>query len=448
MKNKMILSALTGLFFASTIFANTDKNYIMLGWPAASSAYPIYPVTVYKEKTNGALKQIAYVPDNNQKIFLDQYDSNTSGTYKLYYSSVEGKGALVWHACSIVLANGQVVFSATTCPGVVKPSQQSTGSNVYVLSFGSSNVEWGNPVSAPYPYPKATQYADRKIIFKNNTKYPMIQIGESYCPVFTAPGQQCPNAMKTLNFRQIVRGKSATLTIGDAGLNSAAFFVTGYQKKSGKWIDTGGYGNGENAYATKIELTVQPAITDEKGVKSAVASNLDVSAVDGFNVGVMVYPASHQYCTYTAGAENSGILGAGYFSRGNPLASLISTKQKTLRDLCLQSSQLPSDADPQNAWNLMHFSKSGDFVGCYSPCTYAKANNLDQDTINQFCCPAGSQYGTPGTCLAPVNMSYTGNLHQHSRHLYAFSYDDANGDFGCPGDADFVVEFISEVVPM
>lgn len=435
MKNiKKLLSiwsvgVLVFFFVTSVSMASTTKNYLMWQMPS-TVAFPVY---VY---SGGA--QIDYLYGTTQQAFLGEYDpSSTNGTYELYYKA----SASTWKSCEFVIKKGVVDINKTSCPGAVINSPVSK-SNVYTVAFGASS--WpGNKTPVK---PVNTDYGKRKITFKNETKYSMIRIGE-VCT--KSVNLHNPNCINTQNLFQIAQGKSIDFLVDEkskekshfpAGIDSYAFTLTAYKDKTGNWVKTGGYNAGGTPYATKIELTSKPVTTNaNKEQFPQGATNFDVSAVDGYNISIKAYPQNSTYCTYTVPPENSNILGAGYYSKKNPLGALYIEES-----ICKASSQLP--ANGKGAWELTLNSKNGDFKGCMSPCTYAKINK--SASKNLFCC--AGKYDTPGTCDQPAgkkganNSTYVTNLNPPtSNHIYRFAYDDAVGDFACPAETDFVISFMS-----
>ncbi|QEY17580.1 hypothetical protein D0C16_17265 [Cellvibrio sp. KY-GH-1] len=445
------LALATG-FIYNTQAAETSANASnFLMWQLPNTVN--FPVYVYK---SGA--QTDYIYGQTQQAFLGSYPSGSDGTYTLFYQSANsGPSASFssasssslannWVSCVLALKKGAVDSSATTCPGVVI-NNPVTGSNVYTVAFGAS--PWpGNAVPVS---PINQDYGNRKITFKNNSAYANIQIG-MVCTQSVNPNN--PNCQNTQNLLQISNGNSADFFVDSktqegqnfpAGLNSYAFTVTAYQTtSSAAWVNTGGYQAGGTPYATKIELTSAPVSTQQGAQYPQGATNFDVSAVDGYNISVKAYPAKPTYCTYTVPPENSNILGAGLYSNGSSLGELTISE-----NLCLQSSQLPPTASNSQqssstgAWNLA-VKNSNNFQGCMSPCTYAKVyGNSAQD---MFCC-AGS-FNTPATCDQPSgqlganNSTYVTNLNPPvSSRVYRFAYDDAIGDFACPAETDFIIEF-------
>lgn len=452
--HKKIIRLLCCLPLATGLLANTcvaessanPTNYLMWQLPSTVN----FPVYVYK---GGA--QSDYLYGQTQQAFLGSYPSGSDGTYTLYYqpanssssSATNSSIANTWASCVLALTSGAVDNSNTTCPGVVI-NNPVTGSNVYTVAFGAS--AW--PVNSVPVSPTNQDYGKRKITFKNNSAYAAIQIGQ-VCTKSVNPNN--PNCKNTQNLAQITKGSSFDFYVDNkaaekkyfpAGLNSYAFTVTAYQKTAtSNWVNTGGYNAGGTPYATKIELTSQPVITTQGAQFPQGATNFDVSAVDGYNISVKAYPAKATYCTYTVPPENSNILGAGYYSEKNSLGELAISE-----NLCLKSSQLPASngssqqSSSVSAWDLTVKNNANEFQGCMSPCTYAKANKSSGQDM--FCC-AGS-YNTPATCdqaegqLGANNSTYVTNLTPPvSNRVYRFAYDDAIGDFACPAETDFIIEF-------
>lgn len=426
----LCIAIITSLLFASPVLASTTQNYLMWQMPTKPVAFPVY---IYSNGT-----QVDYLYGPTQQAFVGPYSSQTKGTYQLYY---QGDGT--WHSCTLTLAQGVIDSINTTCPGAVvnkpvsiKLDDRTVTSNVYTVALGA--IEWPGK-SAPKD-PQQTKYDDRTITFMNDTQYPTLQVGE-VCTVSKNPSNS--DCVNTQNLLQIKKGSEKVFTIGEKGLDSYAFTITAYETATGSWVKTGGYGIGERPYATKVEGTTKKVITKNGVEIPKGATNIDVSAVDGYNMGVQVYPMPGQYCTYTVPPENSNLLGADYYSQTQPLAKL----EGNLSQICQNSSQLPS-GQSGTAWNLSLKSLDGKFQGCMNPCTYAKKNSSPQ--ANLFCC-TGQYQGGPETCDQPAgklganNSTYVTNLKPPvSTNIYRFAYDDAIGDHACPADTNFIVKFVSQ----
>jgi hypothetical protein len=439
-----------------SVHAAAVQSYLMWQMPGTGVSFPVY---VY---SGGS--QVAYIPDDTLQVFVGAYDpKTTSGSYQLYY---QNSGS--WYSCSLTLASGSVDSGTTTCPGsVINPpvSQNGAQSNVYTVAMAAT--AWPAAQASP-SNPTQTSYNQRTISFVNNTSYPVIQIGES-CSL-SVGSNSAPSCQNTPSVATIQKNAPYVVTVGTSGLNSAAFYLSSYctadsatacgtgptisQCSSGQppahWVCTGGYFPGQTPYATKIEPTILPVTN---GVPQG-ASNVDVSAVDGYNTGVKFYPAAAAYCTFTVPPENSNVLGAGSYSSSNPLAQVVPESATSLATLCKSSSQLPGPpGQGQTAWTLSLTSSGGAFEGCMSPCTYATMNvgqnGVTTTNVNQFCC-TGS-YDTPGTCdvaagqVGANTSTYNVNIQQSSqfKNVYGFAYGDAGSDYACPPETNFIVEFVS-----
>jgi hypothetical protein len=459
-KKNIIIKNLTVILILGWGFSNTSlaasKDYLMWQIPSSGISLPVY---IYQNN-----KQIDYIPSISLQYFAGEYNpTSTSAKYNLYYK--KGKS---WFGCELVLKKG-IVDSSSTCSGaVINPptTQNGATSNVYTVGFGAS--AWP-AASKPSPKPVSNRYDNRTITFTNNTDYPMIQIGESCNP--SNASNSAPSCQNSAIIATIKKGKSHIVTVGTNGLNSSAFYLSSYCNlktlaKCGKaptiadcsfanpkpptgWVCTGGYFPGQTPYATKIEPTI---LAVSNGVPDG-ASNVDVSAVDGFSLGVKFYPAEDEYCTYTVPPENSNVLGAGYYNIKAPLAQIAPQKSNSLKVQCSNSSQLPAGNSTDTKWDLAKLSKTGDFEGCMSPCTYATANvgknGITQDDADRFCCKGN--YNTPSSCnvakgvIGANTSTYNENIQtsDHFQNVYGFAYGDAGSDYACPPETDFVVEFIS-----
>lgn len=446
-KKSAVLLGLSLLFgVMTTAFAEAQtKQYLMWQMPSTPISYPIY---VY----NSSGTQVGFIPANTLQEFVGEYQPGvTTESYTLYYQDSKS----TWHSCVAALVNGSV--GPSTCPGLTLNKPVPT-SNVWTIGPGA--IAWPAAKTPPVN-PTQTNYNARTITFKNDTDYQYIQIGES-C---STSGNTPDTCQTTLDLAKIAKGESFQLpAVNKDGLNSAAFYITGYctgstadecvkdgKKVEKNWVSTGGYGPGEVPYATKIEPTILPVTNNVPNG----ASNIDISAVDGYNFGVVLYPETSQggaYCTYTVPPENSNVLGAGYYDESAPLAKVMPTDgMQSLENLCKNSSQLPVGYDGKDKpWNLVKLDSNNNFQGCMSPCTYATIHyGTGSKNANRFCC-AGT-YSSPATCdVAPGDVgantsTYTTNVlsSPEFQNVYPFAYGDAGSDYACPPETNFVVKFVS-----
>lgn len=412
-------------------------NLLMWTLPGTKIQYPVY---VYKSGT-----EVSYIPSASAQVFIGSYPTNSTppapggddGVYNLYYQSGGS-----WYGCSVGLLNGAIVSSQTTCQGTVINQPHASTSNVYTLAMGA--YTWP-AVTAPTSPSAPTGYTNRSIQFINNTNHSYIRI-QGTCLSLAA----CSNGY---DVSLANGGGSATINVGSAAMTSGAFYVTGFCNggtcgtyPTGPWVATGGHTGSDNGgfvYATKVEPTF---LVINSGTPTG-ASNIDVSAVDGYNIGVKLYPTGTfggNYCTYTVPPENSNILGAQLYSSTSVLAQV--PLNTALQTLCQNSSQLPPSSTATK-WILSVI--NGSFAGCMSPCTYAKKTyGASSQEANQFCC-TGS-YNTPATCdvtsatqVGANTSTYTVNVYNTFQNVYPFAYGDAGSDYACPADTSFVADFIT-----
>lgn len=414
-------------------------QYLMLRLPATPIAYPVYvyqaPLTAPTNQT-----QIDYITTPSQQVFLGRYDSTNNNVYYLYYQQA-GK----WYNCQFTFSNmqlsnvagctGVVINQPPSGTGIVNNKSQTVTSNGWPLTMGAyawapNNIAPTNPVPTNFS-------AQRTITFINKTQYPAIQIGMA-CTVAKNPSNPtCQNTNALFGTSGITQGNAKAVNIPQQGLISSAFYVSAYESTTdGPWQQTGGYYAGQQPYATKFEPTWQNAGAPDPitQVPSVIPTNIDMSAVDGFNFGAILYPTTPTYCTFTIG-EGSNIMGVGYYSQSNPLAQLVPTPALPLTQLCTNSTT--------NGWDLSAYAASENSTGCQSPCSYAKLNlSSDVDTVDRYCCKG--KYGAQALdCYGPglgSSSNYVTQLTENATHVYTFAYGDADGDYGCPGMSNFVVE--------
>ncbi|MCX7125703.1 MAG: hypothetical protein NTU49_08190 [Gammaproteobacteria bacterium] len=435
------------------VLSKAAASYLRLSVPASQT----FPVYLYQQQANGTLNQLAYIAGSSQLVYLGSYDATTSGNYQLYYSNSASPSG--YDYCTISIAAGKVVSSINQCPGLGAPTAITAlpetiydrslyvQPNVYTLGLAAQ--AWSRAPLAP-PTPQPTNYKQaRTMTFVNNTQYQAIKIDEG-CTVSANPNN--PNCKNATLFT-IPQGKSKVFTVDDpaqegesfpAGLISSSFYVSAYEDSHGKWVETGGYGFLQTAYATLMEATWQGFSNDPNGsgIRWIQEDNIDASTVDGYNFGVRIYPQFPTYCKATIGGKNTNAEGDDLYSEQNPITQLVPQNNESLQDLCNSSSQLQS-GQKSGAWSLAKLSKSGDFQGCYSPCQYATINHLP--SADEYCCHGA--FGGWQSCDAAGfanNSSYVTNMNPPiSQGVYRFAYDDATGDFGCPDMTNYVVSVVS-----
>ncbi|HLB55825.1 MAG TPA: fibronectin type III domain-containing protein [Coxiellaceae bacterium] len=515
----LFLVIFASLFFVGVSFAGTQPNpgYIQFSFPASSANPPVsqvyvnqngtpnlinlsYPVYFYKQSPpNDAMYQISYygaLGDNNNVVPQIPYENNSPMYYVFFQNNNPGANG-TWYYYQVQIVNGQVVSNMQPPQSFTLTPPSSSNANLYTLGYGASvfqpatgNLLPGGPRSF-VPAPQRPRVDNvRNITFVNNTNFPVIQIYETCAsssngspanddlcmqgPIFeikkgesakfpddltaatvNANGGNVPknwnangtDAQKELN-------SVSTSTVRGGGLISANFKISAYKTSvNGPWISV----SSGAPYATLFEATLFPYVLDGSGnFLSVLPSNVDVSAVDGFDFGIKVYP--------TTVFGNSAICeqnnwGDSYDSK-NPLSEMGGSAQSPLDVLCVQSSAgtlvPPSQAstlppDVANLLNLYKTNSSNGFNGCLSPCNYASrvlstyAQNdsspyqtVAQNTINSFC-------GTPAPDSAPASAAsiYVSNMAAYTKHVYSYDYDDSNGDYGCDAMASYTVEFFS-----
>lgn len=411
-------------------------NYLQITPPALVVSYPIYILH------NGTY---TYMPQPSSQVFLGTgnkaYPADTSGLYTLYYETSPGSGS--WRSCTITLTAGGEVGSPTTCPGVVLNQPSASTSNVFTLAIGATAF---SGTSTPSPLPTPPNYGSRTLTFVNNSSNPIYIEGSCQSLASCANGYQ-----ETINSG----GGTATVNISTNSLISGAFFVVakcttalascGTPPTGANWVPIGGHtnqvaDNSDHPYAIKIEPTFQSVTNNIP----AGATNIDVSAVDGFNIHVKLHPDTGRVCTFTVPPQNSGVEGAKFSgpSPSTPLAEIPTSVN--LENICDASSQLPSGNTGQK-WDL-RVPATGNFRGCMSPCTFATKNfGTNDERTQRFCCTGSFDTSetcnqSSGTAIGANTSTYTENVFNNFQNVYPFAFGDAGSDYSCPADASFTVE--------
>ena len=411
----------------------SKNNYLQLSTPQAGVSYPIY---VYSGPS-GSMKQIGFIPNSASPAILGEYTEGMGAIYSLYY---ENSG--MWYGCTLTIQNGQLVSSGSQpcVGGVLNPPAIN---NIYGLGVGALAFPESSAAPSPAPVNPYNNPPLRTITFKNSTGYQSITISEQ-CTAANNPNLPSPTPKHQLGcpsnspIATVDANNSVTFQIPNVGLNSANFYVSGYQPQSGNAVTT------DVGSALLFEGTWSPVPYPG----NEVTSNLDVSAVNGFNIGVSAYPETPAYCTYTI-PNSSGISEIGYYDSIKPMASLALANNLTLQELCTQSSQTVTIDGTQVVLNLLQQDSDGNFQSCLNPCTYVTNQQLNQNIINTYCCI--NAYNTPATCNAQnpgaSNSLFTTNLTKYTHAIYAYAYDDQVGDHACPGLTNFVVDFTTGATP-
>lgn len=145
-------------------------------------------------------------------------------------------------------------------------------------------------------------------------------------------------------------------------------------------------------------------------------STIDISLVNGFNIGAKLSPSQDTAC-YIANSEG----GTPYFMLYKAGSTMATFPRKTL-DL---NAQCPSGSAIGS-------------LGCFSACSYATAYNTSN--VDAYCCLG--DYNTPETCTQPPTTPYVKRVTGNSRRAYSWAFQDYLGTFTCEPGTSFTFTLI------
>jgi hypothetical protein len=409
--------------------------------------------------------QSAGIAANGQYIYLSL--PNQTNYYMLWQT--DSSAATGWRGCILVLDQTAGLTSSNNCPSVSQTSPVET-TQVLPISIGpagsgyiaDSGVPAGAPAQPAQPPDSVVSVAQRTIKFKNSTQYEICLANKGSAVGGSLYNNQSCNGN---GYHDIPSKKSYTHSVSSAGENSFAFAVVGY-KKGGTWIAnakdlqaTGNPSGTPQYYATQLEWTMWPQyaspsgyapggtstytqFTDGEGQAEYTVgmSTVDVSNVNGFNIGVTLYPDP---ATNPNGAlcmrskTEGGSLYWQWYSK-NSAMSIFPYNGQSLKQICNGL----STANFGRSY-VAHDASGKIPAGCNSDCAMANATNTN---VDEWCCIGGS-YGTYQSCSAAIsvaNRPFVSAMHSAARNGYAWAYDDSTGTFTCDPNASFVFE-ITEV---
>lgn len=315
-----------------------------------------------------------------------------------------------WQSCILgVNSQGDLDNANTTCTGTVTSGKPAATNGVPEFSFGAAMFAQATCGTAPAKMSATNTLPARSITFVNGTsaKTVCLQTDSSFeHPECTGAGANkiTPQLPYVIDSSDLVNGN-----------NSGLGQVAAVQAKEGdEWIYTGrGVSANAQVYATNLEYTVWPQHTQS----SMGPTTIDISLVNGFNVGATLTPDRDCVCSVadTEGGTPHFVL----YKAGVPMA-VFPNPQTTIFDyLCPQGSAAPISENNKQ--------------GCYSSCS--KARYYQSANQDQMCCSGA--YNTPSTCIDPPNQPYVQNVDKYSTSVYSWAFNDWRGTFTCESTASF-----------
>lgn len=392
---------------------------------------PVAPTYVYRcdDAACATQRQISYVTvvpaQNGLPSIAPITFLRTGGVETTYAFFQQHPTTHDWHSCKLtVKADGSVNAGAANCSGAGVIPASSTAA-VSVISLGVNFT--AQPTAAPLPAPRARVLtAARQLTFRNDTHYPAICINGSNRFNNMRTGQ-CTGAGDLI----VTKAKPQVIDVPADGINSGAWFVTGYKTSQGHWFKTGRDAGG-NIYSIKMEPTFYPTDNPPTGSgatrysasnHSVGVTNIDSSLVDGYNFGLAIRTSKPTICSHV---NTRGITRYTLYGPNRDMTGLLSehsrTAGHTLKSVC------PED---------LLVNGTGPFKGCYSNCTYAnKSGAADADLV---CCAGAYQQKVQcvNQGLDHNTLPYVESLHANSVNTYTWAYDDTNGDFSCDPNGSF-----------
>jgi hypothetical protein len=313
-----------------------------------------------------------------------------------------------WQSCILGITADGRLDTATTCVGTVAtPAQGADG----VPSFTEGAAMFANATCQNDPPNKTdpsqtNTLPSRSLTFINGTSAPKICLQTDSSFEHDECSKANPISQKSAGGEPFVIDSSSFINGYNSGVGQVAAFEV-----NGNWTNTG-MGTSSVVYATNMEWTVWP----QHSQHTMGPSFIDISLVNGFNVGATLSPNQDTVCSI---ADTEG--GVPYFVmyKANIPMAVFPDTMGPLEHLCPQENVAPING--------------ADELGCYSPCSYAKYYN--NGTQDQMCCSGG--YNTPSQCTAPPNQPYVQDVDNNSTRVYSWAFNDWRGTFTCEPTASF-----------
>ena len=384
---------------------------------------------------------ITFYKTDGQTIFLE------------FFQKDKGIPVGGWKSCRVgIESDGTIIEPSVNdekCRGVVN-TENSTPS-VTMISLNGVWFTHSNSLAPPSPN-ETVKLPSRSLTFVNNTDYSEICLNTAtkFKPKETGCKHEGDHIVK--------KGESLVIQIPPEGYKAGALFFTGFLDSSGQWVNTG-QKTGQQPYATKMEWTIfptepynpprsqqksnadHPIVTNH----SIGMTNMDLSAVDGYNIATTLKTSTGAICATARWDSNGKPLPSLYvYTPPDGALSQIPKSGYTLESLC------PTPAPNETLPYKVTDNTTDDFLGCMSECTYQQELKKDSDGALWACCikpaypdskacteaksPSGYPYGE----IYHKDLPYVKNVEQGSTRVYSWSYDDMNGDYSCDPAASFV----------
>lgn len=332
-------------------------------------------------------------------VFLTLTDSKDQ-YFEFWQESSQG-----WQSCVLgITADGGLDTANTTCVGVVPaPAKVTDG----VPSFSMGAAMFPNlPIQNDPPTPSKTNtLPSRGLTFINSTSASTIclQTDSSF------EHEACSGANK------ISKGGSPyVINSSDLqdGANSGIGQIAAYQLTEGHPWENTGMDSTSTVYATNLEWTFWP----EQNQYTPGPTTIDISLVNGFNIGVTLSPDRDTVCSV---ADTEG--GTPYFVmyKANVPMAVFPTNPISIGEVCPPENFAPIDKKLS--------------TGCYSPCAYANRNKSGD--IDETCCQG--QYKSVSTCTLPPTLPWAQDIDENSTRVYSWAFEDWRGTFTCEPTAKF-----------
>ncbi|QFY41559.1 thaumatin family protein [Candidatus Methylospira mobilis] len=365
----------------------------------------------------------------------------TLGTYVLWQQDAS-QDASSWRSCTVTVATDGLHTGAEnhpySCPGL--SWSNSHGDDVVDIALMAADgngffIPAGTLVPLPAPQqplnPNETVPAPQRTITFINKSANYTALCINQLGTFT----QTPCSGEAGSFSLDAKGKPKGTYVMDVpagGWNSGVTVVSGIKLKGQQqtaFIATGQNLNtpDDPAYGARIEWVMYP----QTGSTTTGVTTIDVSLVNGYNVGFKLYPDSHTVCSR---AHHEG--GAAHFS--------LYSKSDKMSEFPYDGSSPRSDCPSGMLAHGQGPNGATHTLGCYSDCAWATKNSSAQQ--QQLCCQ-GSYDNPPGSAsnacptASQIARPYSAALDtQVLRNGYTWAYDDYRGTFTCDGNESYTVE--------
>lgn len=416
-----------GILFALPVLAANPTWAVVQPPPQALDAASDRAAIYFYACTDSACASQSQLETNGYVTAVPAFKGSLTGTWVILetegvdkYYALWQFTAKKWTMCILHLEPSGAIGTANTCAGAVKIPESSSPD----VSKINLNADVFPDAARSPPMPRAYNSVDpRSFTFSNDS---------SAVGICLQTDSSFAHSLCSGVYVFGIFADPYVHEIPQNGDNSKAAQIIGVKyKATTTWAKTGRDNSGQ-VYATKMEWNAYPTEVASSGSSIPAESTdhsigptfLDVSLVDGFNVGMELTPDQDTVCAVSEKEGGASVFKL--FKRGEAMADFPNDVSVPFNEVC------PSGFEVQRGPNQR-------IAGCYSQCSWAHATGQPVTTISQNCC--SDRYGTFATCEPLIDKKYIDTIEDTSSGVYTWAYNDYRGTFTCDGSASFSFRF-------